>query len=215
MTGAPDEHAHPEYDAELRDWSLQWIGPDIVAVGRIYHDSKRRWPDAHAIVTSQIIDGEMQPDGVIRTLNTRYRLIGPAGDFGALLKQGRDLMANGERRQRVASEERLFDLLSAAWGLEDSEFETVAGLPERWMWEWRHHYRAARDEDLAIARRLMSFHEALGLIVPPGRGYAKWWRRRWPTGSLLGERTPLEAVQDDGTTKLDQLEGYLRSSWNV
>jgi len=159
-----------------------------------------------------VVDGEMMTGGIIRTRNTRYLLIGPEGDLKDILQQRRDLMANGVRRQLVTADERLFDLLPAAWGLTDEEFERLAGLPERWMWEWRNHYRAPLDEELAIARRLMSFHEALHCIGAGGQHYAKSWRRIWKPDSLIGERSPLQAIIKDGKSALELLETYLRAS---
>lgn len=202
----------PLYHAELRKWTTQSLGgPDVVAVGRIYNDAKKRWPDGHAIVTSPLLCGVIKTGGIVETHNTRYLLSGPKGDLKALLQQGRDLMANGERRQLVAAVERLFDLLPAAWGLTDEEFERVAGFPERWMWEWRNHYRSPLDEELAVARRLMSFHEVLGFIGAGGNSYSKWWRRVWRSNSIIGERSPLQAVLEDGDRALDLIESHLRA----
>lgn len=46
------------------------------------------------------------------------------------------------RTEPITDEERLFDLIPAAWRMDDCTFEKVAGLPEGWMWKWRNHYLA-------------------------------------------------------------------------
>lgn len=61
-------------DAILKEAAVVGAGlGKRVAIGRIYEDVKRRWPDGTHIRTSTIVDGP-DADGVIQTLNTSYRL---------------------------------------------------------------------------------------------------------------------------------------------
>lgn len=202
----------PAFHAELYEWSYVRIGEDAVAVGRVRRDKKKRWPDGHAIITSAVVSGEMAVGKIIQTRNTRYLLSGPRGEPDDLLHKGRRMEANVERRQRFASENRLFDLLPAAWGLEDEVFERLADLPPHWMSEWRDHHRSPLDEELAIARRLAAFHDVLRAVSAGVGSYARWWRQPWPAKSLIGGRAPLQAVIEDGESALLLLEAHLRTA---
>jgi hypothetical protein len=203
--------SHQDYDAELREWGFSRQGGVLVAFGRVHNDSRQRWPDGYAISTSAVTGGGRKQGAVISTRNTRYLLSGPQGDLAAMLVLARDMLANGERREEVAKDERLFDLLPAAWGMDDQTFEKVAGLSHGWLWEWRNHYRAPIDQELARIRRLMGFHQAIRLVVPGEPNYSRWWRRRWRAESRLGRRSPLEAVLAEGDQVMDDLELIFRS----
>lgn len=128
-----------------------------------------------------------------------------------MLKLAHNMTANGARRAHVAQDERLFDLLPAAWGMDDATFEKVAGLPAKWLWQWRNHYRASTDQELARVRRLIGFHEAIRLVTYGEPNYPAWWRRKWREDSLIGGRSPLEAVLAEGDPVLDDLERCFRS----
>ncbi|WP_205479534.1 hypothetical protein [Sphingomonas arenae] len=197
------------FDAELRNWALVRVGAAMVAVGRVFSDSKGRWPDGHMIRTSSVIDGVGQEGEVISTLNTRYLLSGLPMDREQQ-SQIVQRAANAVRRGKIVDDERLFDLLQAAWGMDDQTFEAVAGLPERWLWQWRNHYRAPTVDDLACVRRLARFHDALRIISYDAPNYAEWWSRRWREDSLIGARSPLTATRDDPAI-LGRLERYLWS----
>lgn len=181
----------------------------MVAVGRVFSDGKGRWPDGHMIRTSSVLDGAGKEGEVIATLNTRYLLSGPPMDRDEHARIAQR-SANAVRRAKIADDERLFDLLQAAWGMDDQTFEAVAGLPERWLWQWRNHYRAPTDDDLACVRRLARFHDALRIISYDAPNYAEWWSRRWREDSLIGARSPLNAIRDDPAL-LERLERYLWS----
>lgn len=200
------------YDAELRDWTFREYKQSVVALGRVFGDRKGRWPDGYAIATSAVVGGAREEGSVITTLNTRYLLSGPPGDLGALLKLSEQQDANAVRRGSVEQDERLFDLLQAAWGMDDATFEKVAGLPPRWLWQWRNHYRAPSGAELAGIRRLMRFHNAIRLVTYGEPNYPAWWRRRWNEGSLIGSQSPLEAVLLD-PAMMDRLEQYLRAQF--
>lgn len=210
MSESSETVPRPVYDAELRDWGFKRSGEVLVAFGRVYGDQKRRWPDGYAIATSAVMRGRRKEGAVITTRNTRYVLSGPPGDLSTMLSLARHMAANGERRQRVWQDERLFDLLPAAWGMDDPTFEKVAGLPAQWLWQWRNNNRAPTDEELACVRRLMSFHEAIRLTYA-APNYADWWRRRWHEGSRIGGRSPLEAVLAEGEAAMGVLERCFRS----
>lgn len=200
-----------DHDAELREWGFSRQGGVLVAFGRVYDDRRQRWPDGYAISTSAVTGGGRKQDAVVSTRNTRYLLSGPPGELGAMLVLARDMLANGERREEVAKDERLFDLLPATWGMDDHTFEKVAGLSHGWLREWRKHYRAPTDRELARIRRLMGFHEAIRLVTPGEPNYSRWWRQRWRDESRLGRRSPLQAVLAEGDHVMDDLELIFRS----
>ncbi|MFC7537885.1 hypothetical protein ACFQPG_10995 [Sphingomonas sp. GCM10030256] len=200
------------HDAELRDWAFREHKHSVVAFGRVFGDSKGRWPDGFVIGTSAVVGGAPQEGSVITTPNTRYLLSGPPGDLEALLKLSQQQGANAARRGISEQDEQLFDLLQAAWGMDDATFEKVAGLPPRWLWQWRNHYRAPSDPELAGIRRLMRFHNAIRLVTYGEPNYAAWWRRRWSDGSFIGSQSPLDAVLSN-PAMMDRLEQYLRAQF--
>lgn len=114
------------------------------------------------------------------------------------------------KTENASFDERLFDLLPAAWGMKDSCFEKVAGLPPRWLWQWRNHYRAPDAEELARIRRLMRFHDAISLILSEDPDYRDWWQRPWRDDSLIGNRSPYEAITQEPAL-LDKMEAYPRA----
>lgn len=201
----------PSYDAELRTWVFWRTGEHVVCLGRVYGDQRGRWPDGYAVTTSAIKRGRRKEGTIIVTQNSRYLLSGPPGTPETLIKVPHDMAANGARRLQVAQDERLYDLLQAAWGLDDATFEKVAGLPSRWLWQWRNYYRAPTDEDLARIRRLMSFHEAIRLVTYGEPNYPRWWRRQWPEDSRIGAQSPLDAILAGGDAVMDDLERCFRS----
>lgn len=206
----PGTELGAEYDAELRDWCFKRVGEATFAFGRVFADQKGRWPDGYAIATSAVLDDPRREGATIRTQNTRYLLSGPPGDLAQLQAVASQQKANVGRRTSVFDDARLFDLLQVAWGMDDATFERVAGLPPRWMWQWRNHYRAPSDEELARIRRLAGFHDAIRTVTYGEPDYAAWWLRRWSKDSLIGEQSPLQAVLQD-LSMLDTLERYLRA----
>ena len=63
----------PQYDAELRNYKIiPAYSGGLVATGYIYNDSKNRFVDGEPIRTSLVNDVE---DGILITLNTRYKLV--------------------------------------------------------------------------------------------------------------------------------------------
>lgn len=205
-----EPHSRTEYDAELRNWSIHDNDRSFVAFGRVFNDRTGRWPDGYAISTSTVMSGPCEEGAVITTRNTRYLLSGPAGDHEAMLQLARQQAANAARRTSVAQDEDYFDLLPAAWGMDDTTFETIARLPAGWLWQWRNHYRAPTDAELAFVRRLGRFHDAIRLVTFGEPDYRGWWRHKWSEQSPIGRRSPLEAVLQDPAC-LDRLERYFRS----
>lgn len=112
------------------------------------------------------------------------------------------------RKEPITAEERLFDLIPAAWGMDDATFEKVAGFPEGWMWKWRNHYLAPGPEQLKRIQRLARFHDGIRLVYTRTPDYAFWWRNPRRYDSFTGGRSPLEAVLADGDAFLDQAERY-------
>lgn len=201
------------FDAELREWSFQLVRNATITLGRVFADRKKRWPDGFAIATSAVLhDGSREEGGIVRTLNSRYVLSGPPGDAAVMRSLAQQQLANAWRRQLVENDEELFDLLPAAWGMDDSTFEQIAELPNGWLEQWRNHYRAPVDEDLERIRKLMSFHRALRLVTYGQPDYPRWWHRRWKEGSLIGARTPLEVILAE-PAMLDRLAQYFRAQF--
>lgn len=130
-----------------------------------------------------------------------------------MLKLAEDMASNDLLRAQSVQDEYLFDLLPAAWGMDDATFEQVAGLSPHWLWQWRNHYRTPTNQELARIRRLMSFHEAIMLATYGARNYSAWWQKRWREGSSIGNRSPLEAVLAGGDAVINDLERYFRSQW--
>jgi len=201
------------YDAELRNWSFSDEPNATVAYGNIHEDRKSRWPDGFAIATSMIVDDGGRIEGsIIRTLNTRYLLSGPPGNVSAAATLMQQRLADAWRRRALEQDERLFDLLPAAWGMDDATFEDLAGLSRGWLAQWRINHRSPTSDELAIARRLMSFHQAIGLLMYAQPHYPKWWRRCWGEGSLIGKQTAIEAITADHRV-MDRLEQFFRSQF--
>jgi hypothetical protein len=94
--------------------------------------------------------------------------------------------------------------------MDSATFEKVAGLPPGWLWQWRNHYRAPSDAELARVRRLAGFHDGIRIVTYGEPDYPSWWRRRWTKGSFIGKRSPLEAVLQN-PDMMDRLEQYLRA----
>jgi hypothetical protein len=106
--------------------------------------------------------------------------------------------------------EPLLDLLPAAWGLTDEEFEPLLGVRPGWVRWWRQE-KGMLDEQLRNRlRHLRQFSEAIRLVARREH-YPLVWRTAWEPGSPIGERSPWEAVRDAGTPALDLLEEYLRA----
>jgi hypothetical protein len=115
------------------------------------------------------------------------------------------------RTEPITEDERLIDLLQAAWRLDDTEFEKLAKLPSGWLWRWRNHYLAPTTEHMAQIRRLLGFHDAIRLLGLDPRDYGSWWRRTWKAADkLVGARSPLEAIAAEGDVLMDRLEELLR-----
>lgn len=203
----PDE----TYDAELRQWAFDVQAGLIIGVGRVFSDRKGRWPDGYAIATSEVSGGTHQEGSIITTSNSRYLLSGPAGNLAEWQRLAEHQAANALRRRIVAQEEKLFDLLQAAWGVDDPTFEAVAALPNRWLWQWRNHYRAPTDAELARIRRLMSFHEAIRLVTYGEPNYANWWRHQRHGYGFSDPLSPLEIIKAGGDAAMDDLETLFRS----
>lgn len=211
MSSSDKTYSASGHEAELREWVIKAQGNTILAFGRVYGDRTGRWPDGHAIATSILEPGRRKEGAVITTRNNRYLLAGPPGDLETTLNLALEMIANAVRRAQAVHDERYFDLLPAAWGMDDETFEKVANLPSRWLFQWRNYYRAPSDDELARIRRLMRFHEAIRFVTYGEPNYAGWWRRRWRGDSCIGRRSPREAVLADGDSIMDTLELCFRS----
>ena len=110
------------------------------------------------------------------------------------------------RDEPITDEERLFDLIPAAWGMDDGTFEALARFPEGWMWKWRNHYLAPTSDQLQRIRRLARFHDSIRLTHQQSSTYSEWWRRTWRSDSFIGAQSPLQAALADGDEFLDLAE---------
>jgi len=105
--------------------------------------------------------------------------------------------------------ETCIDLLQAAWQIEDAEFERLLEVPPGWLRAWRAH----EVEDAATVadgpvRRLLRLHRALRLVVQPAQ-YGEYIRRPWRAGSVIGERSVLDAVLEEGEPAIERIAQYL------
>lgn len=139
-------------------------------------------------------DGMVEAKALIARLADRR----PRG-LGALL----DGLEARQRREFDV----LLDLLQAAWGFDDAEFEKLLHADPGWLRAWRNHEVSPGHQLLERARRLLRLHEAFRLVIKPG-GYAAAWRRRWRATSPIGQLSPWEAYLKGGEAALDVIESY-------
>jgi hypothetical protein len=102
--------------------------------------------------------------------------------------------------------DELFDLLQAAWGLTDEEFEQLLRAPAGWVRARRNH-EVPSDKLGERLARLLKLHQAFRLVMDPRR-YASAWRRPWHPESPLRNRSPWEAYVSDGDAALDVIQSY-------
>ena len=101
----------------------------------------------------------------------------------------------------------VLDLLPIAWGLSDDEFEGLLGTPSSWLHRWRDGEIVVEEELKRRVSRLRSFHDALRTVVRPDE-YPAAWRSVWPANSPIGQRSPLQAFEEEGDAALDRLENF-------
>ena len=101
----------------------------------------------------------------------------------------------------------LLDLLPLAWGMNDPEFEELLKVPNNWLRLWQDHKVEVgpQRERLLRLRRLF---DAFRAILRP-RDLAAAWHSAWNAESPIGERSLLQAFQEDGDVALDRIELYL------
>lgn len=105
------------------------------------------------------------------------------------------------------------DILQAAWGLNDAEFEAVLRLPPGAMRQWRNHELCFAAGGLTRLARLFLFHEALrfhALGHPPD--FPIHLRRVWKSDSVIGARSIIAALRDADDAALEQLARFLRGT---
>ena len=106
--------------------------------------------------------------------------------------------------------EPLLDLLPAAWGLTDEEFEPLLGVHPGWLRWWRKEGGMLDEQLRNRLRHLRQLSEAIRLVARRA-DYPLVWRTRWEPASPIGERSPWEAVCDGGTAALNLLHDYFRA----
>lgn len=65
------------FDAELHGWWRHRINGFLVLVGAVFGDRRGRWPDGRMISTSVLVSKNPQEGAIVKTMNSRYLLIGP------------------------------------------------------------------------------------------------------------------------------------------
>ena len=104
------------------------------------------------------------------------------------------------------------DILQAAWGLSDPEFETILRLPAGAMRQWCNHELCFANVTLARLNRLFLFHESLRFGAPGHPpNYAACIRRELELDRVVGGGPILDVLLSDDDKALEQLESYLRS----
>lgn len=102
----------------------------------------------------------------------------------------------------------LLDLLPLAWGLCDEEFGRLLNVPSSWLRQWRDH---AVDIDAVLQERLLRlrrFFDALRSVLGVSE-QATAWCYIWTAESPIGQRSLLQAFEDDGDAALDLMELHL------
>lgn len=124
--------------------------------------------------------------------------------------EGLLVFAESIRSQWQQESELLLELLPAAWGMDDSEFEQLLEVPPDWLRAWRNHEVHIGPDVHRRIRRLRKLHDAFRLVFPPQR-HAMAWRRRWRDDSPIGDESPWSAFIKDGDAALDKIEAHLRA----
>lgn len=104
------------------------------------------------------------------------------------------------------------DVLPAAWGLSEAEFEQLLNLPCGWLRAWRNHEVKIDDELKRDINELGVLQRRIRLVRTPD-GYSRFWHHRWTAGSTIGARTPWQAFVEDGPAVLTALRRHLDSGW--
>jgi hypothetical protein len=120
-----------------------------------------------------------------------------------------------DRRADLSDDEMLglfLDVLPAAWGFSEADFEKLLELPRGWLRAWRNHEVAIDDELALEIRELGALQRRLRLLRTPD-GYSRFWHHRWSAHSPIGARTPWQAFCDDGPSALALIRQHLDSGW--
>jgi hypothetical protein len=173
---------HGDYDQALR--SMNHPYPELD------HKSLREAADTH--------------EGMVQAKALIARLANPRPRGVAALVEG---LAARQRREFDV----LMDLLQAAWGFDDVEFEKLLHADEGWLRAWRNHEVSPDHRLLERASRLLRLHEAFRLVLKPG-GYAAAWRQRGPAGRLIGQQSAWQAYLEVGDAALDIIESHYAAS---
>lgn len=140
-------------------------------------------------------------DGMIQAKVVIERL--EAAGFG----EGEAALAIAAQQMRLGEAHLLLDLLPAAWGMTDRDFEQILLVSRGWMIARRNHEVGLGPDVRVRLRRLLQFQNALALIVRPN-AYAEAWRRPWKSDSPIGARSIWEAYQQDGDAVFDVVEAF-------
>lgn len=140
-------------------------------------------------------------DGMVQAKALTERL--EAAGFG----EGEYTLAVAAHQMRLGEANLLLDLLPAAWGMTDHDFEQILRVKPGWMRARRNHEVGLGPDVRARLKRLLQFQNALTLIARPN-GYAETWRRPWKSDSPIGARSIWDAYQQDGDAVFDIVETF-------
>lgn len=118
--------------------------------------------------------------------------------------------ATGRPEEEVLTLARYADLIQAAWGLSDSEFEDALRLPPGAVRQWRNHDFCFAPLTLARLQRLFVFHEKLRFISlghPPN--FRQVIRRELPASSGVGCRSILAVIRSGDDAMMETVERAL------
>lgn len=105
--------------------------------------------------------------------------------------------------------EPLLDLLPAAWGLSEEQFQLLLGARPPSLTDWQQHQVELDDVLKSRLARLRRLHEAFRQVVRP-ENYCEIWHTKFERGSVIGQKTLWEAYEDDGEPALDRIEAHFR-----
>lgn len=101
------------------------------------------------------------------------------------------------------------DLLQAAWGLDDEVYERLLEVDAGWLRRWRNHEMdPIMKPTWTRFKALLRLHEAVRLHSVPSK-YGAYVNRKWRGDSILGERSIVEVVLEDGDGAIDMIANYL------
>lgn len=104
------------------------------------------------------------------------------------------------------------DVLPAAWGLSEREFEKLINLPEGWLRAWRNHEVEIDNALASDLLKLGALQIGMRLVRTPDN-YAGFWHHRWRFDSPIGARSLWQAFEEDGWPAVEAIINYLHQGF--